>query len=486
MYIACEKTNSAFFIRKLEGELANCEKIPFKAELFLETSGKTNYSGFKTNRPLKQFEFDSIEKYNEFKEKFSDRIYGDIDPIYQQLSTTNPNIEEIKKITSWSIDIEVYSETEFPYPNLANKYPITVISLTNFKTQESYTWLYDINKLCTLKSEKDFNIKIFFNELEMFKDFTQFFKQNLKSIHVLTGWNSIDFDIPYLIHRMNFLENDDIHIISDLAKALSPFKNITYNDREKNFMIKGLPHYDYLQLFKKFGGNYGSYKLEEICQEELGHGKVDHSEYASFAEFYNQDVNEFVRYNKDDSRLVKELDDKFKYIPLAISIAYMCKIPFEKIYSPIRCWEALIYNELKKKNIVLFPRKRETKEDYQGAFVKEPSKGMKMDILSYDLTSLYPSVIQAMNISNETLIEYETDTKATIESFVSGYIPEDYHKKNMIVDAAGNIFSKEQIGIIPQLMETIFNRRLNLVNQIKEITTEIDSLKEQLKECESV
>jgi DNA polymerase elongation subunit (family B) len=69
-------------------------------------------------------------------------------------------------------------------------------------------------------------------------------------------------------------------------------------------------------------------------------------------------------------------------------------------------WDTIIYNYLKNRNIVIPPKERSDKDSkYAGAYVKEPTPGVYDYVVSFDLTSLYPSLIMQYSISPETLVE---------------------------------------------------------------------------------
>ena len=82
------------------------------------------------------------------------------------------------------------------------------------------------------------------------------------------------------------------------------------------------------------------------------------------------------------------------------------KINFEDVFSQVRMWDAIIYNHLRDKNIVIPLAKRE-KDDSTliGAYVKEPIVGFHEWVVSFDLNSLYPHLIMQYNVSPETKIE---------------------------------------------------------------------------------
>lgn len=487
MYIDVQQHASKILFRGFDkyGNLIQ-HKFPFEAELFLENvkeNKKTEFFGFKTNKNLNKKNFDDYKKFNEFKENYKSIIYGNIAPIYQFIYNLKINEEQINLINPWSIDIEVYSKDEFPLPEKADKFPIVAITLSNIKKNKFYTWILDLNNKCTLKSEKNWEIKIFATEQVMLEDFLNFINQNINDIHIITGWNSNTYDIPYIIRRINYIFDGSIDIINK-SKHLSPFKLIKQNyNNQLDYKIIGIPLLDYMELFKKY--DYvarASYALAEIANEELGYGKLDHSQYITFAEFYDKNIDEYIRYNKHDTSLINELDKKFKFIELIINIAITCGINYVDVYSPIKCWEILIYNNLRKNNIILPPRKFSGKQTFQGAYVQKPTIGMLYDIVSYDLTSLYPSVDIALNISSETLIENEKDENATINNFLNNYIPINFHKENKIVCGAGNVYTKDKIGIMPELMDKLFKQRKIFKNKMFEAKKEKDRLKELLKE----
>ena len=69
-------------------------------------------------------------------------------------------------------------------------------------------------------------------------------------------------------------------------------------------------------------------------------------------------------------------------------------------------WDALTYNHLMNKNIVVPPRIIKEKDAaFEGAYVKEPQIGMHEYVASFDLNSLYPHLLMQYSISPENLVE---------------------------------------------------------------------------------
>ena len=104
--------------------------------------------------------------------------------------------------------------------------------------------------------------------------------------------------------------------------------------------------------------------------------------------------------------LVDRLEDKLKLIDLCCTRAYDVRLTSViLLLYQVRTWDAIIYNYLKKQNIVIPQKERNQKDEkYVGAYVKEPKPGVYDWVVSFDLNSLYPHLIMQYNISPETLL----------------------------------------------------------------------------------
>ena len=122
-------------------------------------------------------------------------------------------------------------------------------------------------------------------------------------------------------------------------------------------------------------------------------------------------------------------------------------------------WDNIIYNDLKKRNIVIPPRNKSQKnEKYAGAYVKEPIPGKYDWVVSFDLNSLYPHLIMQYNISPETLLE-ERHPTASVERILNEEVNFELHK-DYAVCANGAMFRKDVRGFLPELMDKMYNERV--------------------------
>ena len=356
---------------------------------------------------------------------------------------------DMSQMKIWTIDIEVACENGFPDVQ-ASAEEMLCITMKNFNTKETITW-----GTREFVPPKDIEYRVFWTEQEMLQDFHSWWNQNTPDI--ITGWNNNLYDIPYICRRIERVLGEK------WKKSLSPWNRVI--DREIRiqgrtniaYEITGVAILDYLDLYKKFTyTNQESYRLDHIAMVELGDKKLDHSEFENFKDFYTSDWQRFVEYNIHDVNLVDSLEDKMKLIELAVTMAYDAKVNLEDVYSQVRMWDTLIYNDLKGRNIVVPPRITTKKDDkYAGAYVKEPIPGSYDWVVSFDLNSLYPHLIMQYNISPETLKDDRHPT-VTVEGILNEEVTFD---GDGCVCANGAQYRKDIHGFLPEMMQRIYDER---------------------------
>ena len=238
-------------------------------------------------------------------------------------------------------------------------------------------------------------------------------------------------------------------------KRLSPWGLVTEREifvagrKQIMYDIGGVSQLDYLNLYKKFTYKaQESYRLDHIANVELGQKKLDHSEFDTFKDFYTNGWQKFVEYNIIDVELVDRLEDKMKLIELALTMAYDAKVNYNDVFFQVRMWDAIIYNHLKKRDIVIPPKERSDKNDkYAGAYVKEPIPGKYDWVVSFDLNSLYPHLIMQYNISPETS-ERPGIPRSTVDKILNEEVTFEMYKDNAVC-ANGAMYRKDVRGFLP-------------------------------------
>ena len=61
-------------------------------------------------------------------------------------------------------------------------------------------------------------------------------------------------------------------------------------------------------------------------------------------DMYKTNYQKYIEYNIRDVEIVEKLEEKMKLLELVITLAYESKINFEDVFSPVRTWDAIIYN----------------------------------------------------------------------------------------------------------------------------------------------
>ncbi|BCU94792.1 MAG: hypothetical protein CM15mV6_1590 [uncultured marine virus] len=262
--------------------------------------------------------------------------------------------------------------------------------------------------------------------------------------------------MPYICRRIEKILGEK------WMKSLSPWnvvKDRIVNVRRSNLVydILGVTILDYLDLYRKFTYSaQESYSLEHISTVELGENKLDHSMYENFKDFYTSDWKRFVDYNIHDVELVDQLESKMKLVELAITMAYDAKVNIDDVFSQVKMWDTLIYNDLYSKNIVVPPKVTSDKDDkYAGAYVKEPIPGVYDWVCSFDLNSLYPHLIMQYNISPETLVE-ERHPRVSVDKILD---EEFTAHPDYAVCANGAQYRKDIHGFLPKMMQRIYDER---------------------------
>ena len=349
----------------------------------------------------------------------------------------------------YTIDIEVACENGFPDVQ-ASAEEMLCLTIKDFNTKKVVTW-----GTREFTPPEGVEYRVFWSEQEMLQDFHQWWTENTPDI--ITGWNNNLYDIPYICRRMERVLGEK------WKKSLSPWNRVIDREfivqgrKQIAYDICGVSILDYLDLYRKFTyTNQESYRLDHIAMVELDDKKLDHSEYENFKDFYTSDWQRFVEYNIHDVDLVDKLEDKMKLIELAVTMAYDAKVNFEDVYSQVRMWDTLIYNDLKKRNIVVPPRQSTKKDEkYAGAYVKEPEPGMYDWVVSFDLNSLYPHLIMQYNISPETLVD-ERHPTVTVDKLLNQEIDID---GDYAVCANGAQYRKDIHGFLPEIMQRIYDER---------------------------
>ena len=487
-YTNVQLIGNQFLVRGVDGGKRYEHRDEFFPTLFVKSKKKTKYKTL-NGEPVETINPGTVRDCRDFYKKYEDiegfEIYGNDRYIYQYISEKYPQDEikfDISKIKLVTLDIEVASEEGFPDVESCNE-EILAISIQDYTTKQIITWgvkPFENNR-------KDVTYHHCPSEYELLNHFINYWMQDVPD--VITGWNIQLYDIPYIAKRIRRVLGEK------LMKRLSPWGLVSEGEtyimgrRHEVFDVGGVTQLDYLDLYKKFTYKaQESYRLDYIAEVELGQKKLDHSEFETFKDFYKNGWQKFIEYNIVDVELVDRLEDKMKLIELALTMAYDAKVNYVDVFYQVRMWDNIIYNYLKKRNIVIPPKNKTAKgEKYAGAYVKEPNPGRYDWVVSFDLNSLYPHLIMQYNISPETLQEIP-HPRVSVESILSGDFSAD---PDFATCANGAMFDKSKRGFLPELMDKMYGDRVVFKKKMIEAKkgyekTPTKKLEKEISRCNNI
>jgi DNA polymerase elongation subunit (family B) len=476
------------------------KKAPYRPYFYIETALDRADALSIFNTRLKKKEFaNSFERNKAAQDGAIKRLYHNIQ--VEQQFLIDAYHEEYDKpdfakhpIKVCFLDIEVFSPDEFPEAKYA-KHPINLITIYDNISNKFFTWGTNPytptrpNVVYTeCSSERDLLIKFLeFWENDYYPD-------------ILSGWNTDFFDFPYLINRIaNILGEADTRRLSPL-KSLWCRKGIFVKGQELDrWYIHGISAIDYLEVYKGFArGLLESYALNFVAQHELGEGKLAINA-TNLATLSETDWKNFVDYNIQDVDLLVRMENKLQFFKIIRMLAYKGLTNFESALGKVSIVTGCVALEARKHGMVI-PTFVEgpTREAIEGGYVRDPERGLKTSIVSYDANSLYPNTIITLNISPETkvgkIVNKNNDSTTLLLTSGKEYkLPNTKFEKfvemeKLAISKAGVLYTQKKKGVVPSLIDGLYNERVANKNQYVEYKKKLSKLTtdtDEHKDCKA-
>lgn len=433
---------------------------------------------------------DTLEKVFSFDEHDPDMFESDVQPELRVLIDKYENSDDPSTGHRVVIlDIETSTEGGFPDINTGNK-PITAIALYDQFADKYYSLILDPERRVTDEVKDNVETRSFRHEEKLLEAFLNKWEEIQPDI--VSGWNTNNFDLPYLYHRLRAV------LGKSAGYRLSPIKTAYQNKFNKRMTIAGIACLDYIELYKKFlGVMKPSYSLANVAKdEELKHQKLTYR--GNLNDLYKNDIHRFVEYNLVDVRVVVELDKKYDFIHLAQAVCHKGHVPYEWFQMSSRWIDGAILLYLRRQGLIApnkpiggreeYEKMEEEGEDgFTGAFVKEPIAGLYDWIYSADITSLYPSVIMSLNVSPETKVgkiidwDFKKYDRGEMHSITVGdhaYSLGDFRKmidgNKFSISSNGVLYRQDKAGVVPIILDTWFSERVEYRKLQKKFSDEGD------------
>jgi len=349
-----------------------------------------------------------------------------LNPIHLPSKLNHPTLSHWKpKILAYDIETDEFE---------IGKGQILMISLVGENYKKVLTW--------GRKSKKNY-VESFKDEEEMLEKFVEYVKEYEPDI--LTGYFSDGFDLPYLRARA---EKNKIKLNLGIDGSQPSFSR----GRLLTGKIKGIVHIDLFRFIRVVYSQYlqsETLSLNDVANELLGERKAEwiHKHSSKIKE---KEWEDYFKYNLQDSVLTYKLGEKIW--PDLMEFTRIIQEPLFNVSrdSMSAQVENYIIHNLNKFNEIAEKRPvheeiglRRGEERYEGAFVLQPKPGLYEDIVFFDFTSMYASVIVSFNLSKPSFLEKKQKNSVEVD------LGQD--KKKIY-------FSKEK-SFFPEMLEEIIKKR---------------------------
>jgi DNA polymerase, archaea type len=336
-----------------------------------------------------------------------------------------------------AFDIETYNPEGAPRES---KDPVIMISYSTG----------DDSKVLTYKDipGKDF-VEVMDGEKQVIERFCSVLEE--KDADILLAYNSTNFDLPYLKERAQ-KNKISLAIGRDGSSYRAVKKGLI-----QPLKVRGRVHVDLYPSVRFFGFTglikTGDYTLKNVYSAVTGKKKKMVERLDIWKMWDDGELDELSEYSLMDATSTYELGEHI--LPIQMELSEVSRLPlFDVAYATSgQLVESLLMSEAIKKGMVVPPKpsgsavNARMKNPIKGAYVKLPEPGIYDNIAVFDFRGLYPSIICSYNID-----------------------PDRMDKEGECFESpTGAKFLKEPVGLIPDVLERLIDRRANVKKKLKKL-----------------
>ena len=312
---------------------------------------------------------------------------------------------------------------------------------------------FGVNQVISTKTnseDRDDFVNQVESEKEMIEEFVDIIKKN--NVDIIVGYNSDNFDFPYLKDRAKILDVD-----LDIGMDESEVKYIR-RGYANAASLKGLIHVDLYLVMRRYM-SLERYTLERVYYELFGEEKIDvpGERIWEFWDNGGEELDNLFDYSLDD--VVSTLKIAEQTLPLNLELTRIIGQPLFDVSRMATGQQAewfLVKQAYFDDEVV--PNKqganfadRANAEDNEGGYVREPETGLHENLVQFDFRSLYPSIIISKNISPDVMVLGDVENE------------DDYN----ISPEHGLKFKKSPQGFIPSVIDKILQERFRIKREMK-------------------
>jgi DNA polymerase elongation subunit (family B) len=326
-----------------------------------------------------------------------------------------------------SYDIETYSSTAaMCNPNVAEDKIFQISMVMDDEMILITRGIVDVEKIKSKYPNFNVNVWHVYSETELIETYVD--QLRILQPLIITGYNNMGFDGTYIIKRAQqyancfaALEKLSFCLIEPAIEREVAWSSAARPEQRFNYMQgEGIVIIDLMTIIRQdFASKFSDYKLETMAIHFLNDKKDDMTPTKLNSIFKRvmidknnkqaiDDLTLVGSYCIKDSLLVLQLMKKLDTMQKLYAMANVCNCSIGDLC--IRGQQHKVMSLITKfchddGIIVDKVNKMTSNESYRGATVFDPILGLHQNIVSFDFTSLYPSVMIANNLCASTLID---------------------------------------------------------------------------------
>ena len=316
-----------------------------------------------------------------------------------------------------------------------------------------FCWFPDVEKPEEQVNWGNESILKFGSEKEMLEEFMLYIQES--DPDMLISWFGSKFDLPKLIHRMDYNDID--------PRGLSPYNEVKgtefgkVTEKVDNYSpveqpIRGRITLDLDLAFERQWndsqrGTLPSLALDFVSETVLGEKKLVSDKFPDKNEFFKrawlEDTENYLEYARVDVELLYRIDEEMALSEGILALQRLIIAPFDACFYVSNMGSIYFMRNAWWKaptGVKVWDR-----EKYTGAMIFEPqqhdTQGLHLNVAAFDFAGLYPSMILARNIS------WETRSPTPTEFVCNLSIPRDFSetKSEHLI-----YFKTDELGVLPK------------------------------------
>ncbi|WP_053947563.1 DNA polymerase domain-containing protein [Halolamina sediminis] len=286
-----------------------------------------------------------------------------------------------------TFDIEVDDRSGFPEDG---EEPIVCLTSHDSYDDEYVVWLFDapdaevdapevLDEYEQIADSGSVDVRVFDEEPAMLDAFVEYIEET--NPDVLTGWNFEDFDMPYVLDRLEMVDpSTEYDLDIDRLSRVDEVWRSDWGGPD----VKGRVVFDLLYGYKQIViKELESFRLDAIGERELDVGKEHYS--GDIGDLWEQDPEQLLEYNLRDVELCVEIDRKQSVIAFWDEVRSFVGCKLEDAPTAGDAVDMYVLHKAYGEFGLPSKGQQEAAEEFEGGAVFEPISGVKENVTVLDL-----------------------------------------------------------------------------------------------------